>query len=598
MTTKKIYIATRFLLLAMTALPSCSKSFLDTKPSTQFAESDVWSDPNLIQLNMNSIYAQNPWSFNPSASSGTSGSVDESRSYDGGNDYNMSNMLLSPDVASWGDWNARYRAIRDCNIFLENIDKLPNDPNLTDGVTLKDRLKGEATFLRAWYYNLLVSYFGGVPLIINSYTLKDDFTAERNSYADCIKFISDECDKAAALLPLVNTGANNGRATKGAALALKSRALLYAASDLHNTTKFSGFAHPELLGYVDGGRTQRWQAAKDAAKAVMDLGIYNLYQPNPGSAAGASQNYEDLFTSKQSSEDIFVRYFNASVNQGVDFWLVFPNGFGGIEYVGPTSELVDAFEMADGSKFSRSNPSQNLEPYKDRDPRFYGTILYEGAKFRPRAANLVGIDPVGVLQVGTWEKWDATANKVTYVYGLDSRNSAVYGGGYNNTGTSMLKFINRSTDMYVNHQADLTWRFIRYSEIILNYAEACIGLGQDAEARTYINMIRKKAFMPDITESGAALLTRYQNERRIELVFENHRFFDVRRWLIGPDAYHDMHGVDVTYKLNPDHTTASIPIITPVVITTGKWDDKAYFMPISRDELNKNSKLMQNPGYN
>jgi len=210
----------------------------------------------------------------------------------------------------------------------------------------------------------------------------------------------------------------------------------------------------------------------------------------------------------------------------------------------------------------------------------------------------LGIDPVGVLQVGTWEKWDAGSNTITYQYGLDGRNSAVYGGGYNNTGTSMLKFINRKTDMYVNHQDDLTWRFIRYSEIVLNYAEACIGLGQDAEARTYINMIRKRAAMPDLTESGTALNIRYQNERRIEMVFENQRFFDVRRWMIGPDAYHPMHGVDVVYKLNPDHTTAAIPTITPVEITAGKWDDKAYFLPIARSEMNKNPKLVQNPGYN
>jgi len=592
MNNRKINIRGTLHVLTFILVSSCSKSYLDTKPSTQFSEKDVWTDPNLIQLNMNSIYSQNPWSFQM-----TSISVDEARCYDGGNDFNMSNMLMSPDNAGWGDWNGRYKAIRDCNVFLENIDKLPANPTLIDGVTLNDRLKGEATFFRAWYYHLLVSYFGGVPLVKKSYKLTDSFTIARNTYAECIKYISDQCDAAAALLPLANTGDNNGRVTKGTALALKSRVLLYAASDLHNTT-FSGFPHPELLGYTDGDRTQRWQSAKDAAKAVIDLGIYSLYQPAPASAAEATKNYEDLFTSKQSVEDIFVRYYNASVNQGVDYWVVFPNGFGGIEYNGAPSELVDAYEMSDGTTFSRTNPAQNAEPYKNRDPRFYASILYEGATFRPRPANLLGIDPVGVLQVGTWEKWDAGSNTITYQYGLDGRNSAVYGGGYNNTGTSMLKFINRKTDMYVNHQDDLTWRFIRYSEIVLNYAEACIGLGQDAEARTYINMIRKRAAMPDLTESGTALNIRYQNERRIEMVFENQRFFDVRRWMIGPDAYHPMHGVDVVYKLNPDHTTAAIPTITPVEITAGKWDDKAYFLPIARSEMNKNPKLVQNPGYN
>jgi len=589
MNNRKINILNTFLVFALLLVSSCSKDILDTTPSGSFGESVVWTDPNLVQLNMNNIYRQNPWWFWM-----TSGSVDESRSYDGGNDYNMSNMLMSADNTGWGDWNGRYRVIRDCNVFLENIDRLPDDPKLTDGATLKNRLKGEATFFRAWYYNMLISYFGGVPLITKSYTLTDDFAAARNTYAECVKFISDECDAAAALLPLANTGDNNGRATKGAALALKSRVLLYAASDLHNTP-IAGFAKPELLGYTDGDRTQRWQAAKAAAKAVIDLGIYNLYQPNPASADEATKNYEELFASSKSVEDIFVRYYSVSANQSVDFWQVFPNGFGGIEYIGPTSELVDAYEMNDGTKFSRTNPAQNLEPYKNRDPRFYGNILYEGAKFRPRSAAYVSTDPLGVLRVGTWEKWDGS--KIVYEYGLDSRNSVIYGGGYNNTGHSMLKFIKRTTDMDVNHQGDLTWRFIRYSEIVLNYAEACIGLGQDGEARTYINMIRKKAAMPDVIESGAALKLRYQNERRIELVFENQRFFDVRRWMIGSEAYHPMHGVDVVYKLQPDHTTATIPTITPVQITTGSWNDKAYFMPIARDEISKNNKLVQNPGY-
>ena len=173
--------------LSLLIFTSCDKSFLDTKPSTQFAEQDVWSDPNLIQLNINNIYRQIEWSFLM-----TDLSVDEARCYDGGNDYNMSNMLISPDNAGWGNWDGNYRAIRDCNIFLENIDKFSDDGSLIDGVTLKDRFKGEALFLRAWFYQKLVSYFGGVPIITHSYSLNDEFTAPRNTYAECIQFISDQ----------------------------------------------------------------------------------------------------------------------------------------------------------------------------------------------------------------------------------------------------------------------------------------------------------------------------------------------------------------------------------------------------------------------
>lgn len=574
---------------------ACNDSFLETKPSTEFPEEDVWRDPALAQAYVNDIYNRLPWSWQ-----NTSLSVDEGRSYNIGGDFIVNNMLITPDNANWGDWAGRYTSIRACNIFLENIEKLPSSNTLIDGKTLKDRLKGEVIFLRAWYYHMLVSYFGGVPLITKPYLLTDKFTAARNSYAECVKFISDECDIAAGLLPEVNTGARNGRATKGAALALKSRTLLYAASDLHNNAQeFNGFPNPELLGYTDGNKVDRWRAAKEAAKAVMDLGIYKLYKPDPSSDEEATKNYEDLFVSRQSEEDIFVRFFTASINKGVSAWAVNPVGYYGIEIVGAINELVDDFEMSDGTRFNRSNPDQAAEPYKNRDPRFYATILYEGAKWRPRSSDLVGIDPVGVLQVGTWEKWDNATNSIVKIYGLDSRNSMVYPGGYNNTGTVMIKFVSRATAVTDNTtQQDLTWRYFRYAEILLNYAEACIELGEDAEARTYLNMIRRRAGMPDITESGAALKARYRNERRIEMVFEDHRFFDVRRWLIGPEAYHAVSGVDVIYKLNPDKTTATVPTITPVQIMTGSWDNKAYFFPISRSEMNKNDLLIQNPGYN
>ncbi len=586
-----LYIVSVF---AFILISSCDQSVLDTKPLTQFPEQDVWSDPALASAYVNNIYNNIPWGWNM-----TSNRVDESRNRSDADDFNCNNMLITPDNAWWGDWNGRYRSIRDCNIFLENIDKLPSTTALIDGKTIKDRLKGEVTFLRAWNYYMLISYYGGVPLIKKGYTLTDDFTSARDSYADCVKFITDECDIATGLLPVVNTGAAVGRATKGAALALKSRVLLYAASDLHNTTKFSSFAKPELLGYVGGDRKERWKAARDAAKAVIDLGIYSLYKPEPASGEEATKNYIDLFVLPQTSEDIFVRFFSLSANKGVGLFILYPNGWYGNGINGLTSEMVDSYEMADGTIFSRSNPEQNLEPYKNRDPRFYGTVIYEGAKLRPRTADLTNIDPIGVMQAGKWETWDNATNSMVKIYGLDTRNSPVNSWNSNITGTGCRKYLNTAIEVSPVWQsnADLTWRYFRYGEILLNYAEACIELGEDATARKYLNMIRKRAGMPDITESGEALKARYRNERRVELVLEDQRFFDVRRWLIGPEAYHNMHGVTITYKLNPDHTTATIPTIEPVQIMTGSWDDKAYFFPISRAEMNKNNKLAQNPGY-
>ena len=591
---KNISILYMVSVFAFILVSSCNESILDTKPSTEFAEKAVWSDPALAAAYVNNVYNNIPWGWDI-----TSRRVDEVRERAGEDDFDVNNMLITSDNARWGDWNGRYRDIRACNIFLENIENLPSTTTLVDGKTIKDRLEGEVRFLRAWNYNMLVSYYGGVPLIKSSYVLTDDFSIARDSYADCIKFISDECDIAAGLLPEVNTGAANGRATKGAALALKSRVLLYAASDQHNTDKFSGFSNPELLGYVGGDRAQRWKAAKDAAKAVIDLGIYSLYKPEPASGDEATKNYQDLFVSSQSSEDIFVRFFSLSAGKGVGMYELYPNGWYGNARAGLTSEMVDSYEMADGTTFSRNNPAQNLEPYKNRDPRFYGTVIYEGAKLRPRTPDLTIFDPVGVMQAGTWETWDNATNSMVKVYGLDTRNSVANSWNSSLTATGCRKFLNTAIDVSAvwQNNADLTWRYFRYAEILLNYTEACIELGEDPEARTYMNMVRTRAAMPDVTESGAALKARYRNERKVELVLEDQRFFDVRRWLVGPEAYHNMHGVTITYKLNPDHTTATIPTIEPVQIMTGSWDDKAYFFPIARDEVNKNSLLLQNPGY-
>lgn len=591
---KNISQIPKVFLFAFFILTSCSKDFLNKKPLTEFAESDVWKDPALTQTYINDIYNRMPWGW-----AMTAGDVDESRSRDAAN-FQINNMLITPDNASWGDWNGRYSAIRACNIFLQNIDKIPSDKTLVDGKTLKDRMIGEVTFLRAWNYHILTSYYGGVPLITKAYVLSDDFSAKRDSYADCIKFIVDECDKAASLLPLINTGSNKGRATKGAALALKSRVLLYAASDLHNPQKNSiitnGYSNPELLGYTNGDAYTRWKAARDAAKAVIDLGIYKLYKPDPASPSEAIKNYGDFFISRESEEDIFVRFFSASIGRGVNGWVITPNGWYGNGGVGAINELVDDFEMIDGTKFDRNNAAHVREPYKNRDPRFYASILYEGAIWRPRPPDLRGIDPIGVMQVGTWEKWDNASNKMVKVYGLDSRNSIANSWNNNTTGCTMRKYLDPSVDIQASFQ-DLTWRYFRYGEILLNYAEACIELGQDDEAKIYLNKIRKRAGMPMITESGDALRKRYRNERRIEMVYEDQRFFDVRRWLIGPQAYHPVYGVDVVYKLNADKTTDSIPTITPKIIQSGSWNDKAYFFPISRSEMNRNNKLVQNPKY-
>ena len=344
---KLSYIYKLFLFLSVLNL-SCKKDMLNIKPASEFSNVDVWGDPALSQTFINNLYLGIPFGMAIYA-----GDVDESRSRQEAG-FEIGNSLITPDNANnWGNWNGSYSSIRACNIALANLVKVTFDDTAT-----KNRMTGEATFLRAWYYFNLTSFYGGVPLVTKVYGLADDFSIPRSSYADCVKFISDECDKAAILLPLAQTQENDGRATKGAALTLKSAALLYAASDLHNPAKntlvTTGFSNPELLGYATPDATTHWQAAKDAAKAVIDLGVYSLYKPSPVNAKEAAQNYEDLFTSRTSVEDIQVRYFSAAVGQGYNGWEIVPNGWYGNGGVGATNEMVEAYEMADGSKFDHT----------------------------------------------------------------------------------------------------------------------------------------------------------------------------------------------------------------------------------------------------
>lgn len=584
---------------AVLLLSSCSDDFLETEPSTEFSETAVWNDPALVETFINQIY----YRLDEPLTDGRmkANYVDEAHYRGNSAAFNFNNSVITSDnLPGWGvsryrSWNDLYKTIRYCNIFLEKVDEVPFSDALVDGKTERDRMTGEVHFLRAYLYHFLTSVYGGVPIITEVYDLDAEFNIARNTYEECVNFIVEECDKAAGLLPDEHTGDNIGRASRGAALALKSRVLLYAASDLYNTSVFSGYPNPELIGYTGGDRTARWQAAKDAAKAVIDLGLYQLYKPEPGPGDSVARNITEIFLSKHTEEDIFVKFFTTPMAQRFGLYTS-PNGYHGWGANAPIGELVDDFEMADGTKFNWNDPAHAASPYQNREPRFYATILYNGAPWRERPDDAKGLDPFNRVQTGVWQTWDEAAGKMVEVYGVDTRKSTVedWNGSY--TGYYCRKYVDPAIEAQYVRQA-VTWRFIRYGEILLNYAEACIELGEEEEARTYINKIRRRAGLPPVTESGADLRERYRNERRIELAFEDQRFYDVRRWVIGPEAYQPIHVAKVVYELQPDHTTATVPTVTHEPFETHSWEDKAYFLPIMRVEMNKNNLLIQNPGY-
>ena len=589
---KNVFIFLLVLLPGILGTASCNKDFLELKPLNEISSADVFGNEDLAKTYINGIYLNFTKNFQKMMKAVY---CDEAHRRDNNSVFNFNRCLITADgIPAWGleNWASLYKNIRACNVFLDEIGEAKFD---------KDKLVGEVRFLRAYLYFCLTRLYGGAPIISKSYQLTDDMKAPRDSYASVIKFIVDECDAAAAVLPLIQKGVDNGRATKGAAMALKARTLLYAASDLYNTNVFPGYAKPELIGYTDGNRSDRWKAARDAAKAVIDMNFYSLYKENPSPGDNIVQNYIDIFIKKQTEEDIWVRFETPNTTGG-DQNLAMMNGPNGYDAEGnnaPSGNLVDAFEMKDGTKFSWNNPTHAALPYTDREPRFYANILYEGAKWQTRPSFSIDLDPIGIVHVGYYETWDAAANKMVIVPGIDSRNSP-----FNPFNSGQTLYLDRKmVDESVLPTYDpgkwqaVTWRYFRYAEILLNYAEACIELGEDAEARKYINMVRNRAGLPDVTESGSALKARYRNERRIELMYEDHRFFDVRRWVIGPEGYSTFYKANVTYKLLPDKTTAEVPTVFHEVLEERAWINKAYFFPILRDELNKNDQLIQNPDY-
>src|SRR5690606_29782413 len=202
------------------------------------------------------------------------------------------------------DWSNNYFRIRQTNIFLENIEQTDFDEEL------KNRMKGEALFLRAYFYHNLMRMYGGVPLITKVYGLNEEYEVPRNSFQETVDFIVADAQAAADLLPLSYSGADVGRATKGAALALKARVLTYAASDLYHragATAETGYPTAQ-------DRAAMWRAAKQANEDVMNLGLYELFALNPASPEEAAQNFHELFLQKTSSEAIMSRFF--LVNRG------------------------------------------------------------------------------------------------------------------------------------------------------------------------------------------------------------------------------------------------------------------------------------------
>jgi hypothetical protein len=377
----------------------------------------------------------------------------------------------------------------------------------------------------------------------------------------------------------------------------------------------AAYTNPEFVAYVDGSRTERWTKAKNAAKAVLDLpGLGNqLNLSAPVSKEVGTTNYMNNSLSRNGGERelIFARYFiNAKAENGGRIGLFNgPNGYNNWAGNAPIQNFVDDYEMMDGTKFSWSNADHSAAPYVNRDPRFYATLMYDGSAWKPRSASAAPKDPFNQIQTGQYEITSGSG-KVPY-FGLDTRKSSIedWNGSY--TGYYFRKFTDPNPAIIdQNTWQQIPWPFFRYTEAVLNYVEACIALGEDAEARAWLNKVRFRSGMPAVTESGNALRDRYRNERRIEMAFEEQRYHDARRWMIASSTLgNKVQIINVIGTLKPGKTV-SLYRYDPtsydyqykvVPMDPGKenraWADKMFFLPIHRDEMNRNKNLVQNPGY-
>jgi hypothetical protein len=553
---KKILII-GFVLLGML---SCNDDILDLSPLDSVSDDAVWSDESLIVAYHSALYNGIPQGFNRHMHSKF---CDECNS-NGTSDL-QEGTYTADDISSYSSnynymyyWTQGYSSIRKVNLFLENME------TTTVEISDKEQLVAEAYFLRAFMYFELIRRFGGVPIVSETYDLTeiDDILFERNTFEECVEFIESDLEIAMEDLPdyISSTDGDFGRASQDACLALRSRLLLYTASPLFN----------------EDNDLDKWQDASDAAFELIAKGNYSLY-PDYGEC------FQTL-SGEENSEIIFARLFTTSdyqqmpmINLGARW-----GAYGGWNASnGPSQNLVDDYDMIsgepafleDGSVNPYSEYDEN-DPYSNRDPRFEASIQHDGTVYR------------GV----TLEMWMASDGE-SWGYDSYKQTSDNPRGGY-----VINKFMPEE-DIDLNWQTYYTnpWIFFRLAEIYLNYAEAQFELGNEDVCREYINMVRARAGMPDIDETvtGDVLRTRLYNERRIELVFEGHRFFDVRRWDIADETESEaIYGMDIIKDVDTGEKTYE-----PVILLQRYWEDQMTLLPIETDEMDRNPNLTQTPGW-
>lgn len=553
---------TCILLLSLLVVSCDLDEFLDRAPDQNLGEDKVFTVfANAEKFHLD-IYSNLRARFNvagsyqPAPMSSASDESDSQYGYQATTKFNVGNYDgEDPSI------DVNYEGIRKANLFLskKEVIPFPNDAK-------KNQLLGETYFLRAFFFNEVVKRFGGMPILDETKMLVpgDNLSLPRNSYKDCVEFILGDLEKAITLLPATVSETEYGRATKGAAMALKARVLLFAASPLWQ----------KEMG------TNLWKDAADAAKAVIDLKdeqgalVYELFDRGNG-----ADDYEQLFFTRReggNKEVIFAKHAGPVKfsDDEISVWAPKGGNLGGVGSVCPTQNFVNLFEMKDGKSIKESSLYNAQDPFKNRDPRFYKTVLYNGSQWQGETLDLVYN-----------ENRDLSGD-----YRKDK--------SYTRTGYYVRKYLPEQVKNLTSNTAYHNWIYFRLAEMYLNYAEALNESADTQEARTLaaaaVNKVRARSGMPNlpISLTQVQLKERIWNERAIELSFEEHRWWDARRWLKAVDWFGGaMYEMEITRNNQGALVYEEKPFFNRV------YRSYMNLYPIPLGEIQKNPLYVQNPGW-
>jgi starch-binding outer membrane protein, SusD/RagB family len=585
---RKRIVSWLFLFTLCINASSCKK-FLDQVPDDRITIEEVFQKKQAAEQYLANVYSYvmdsegNQWDANPWTT--TCDEIQDSWTSHACTKINLG--VISSGNVPFAKWAHYYKGIRSASYFINHIDGNKEILAL-NGQQLIDQYKAEARCLRAWFYFCLMRQYGPVVLLgeqevdVNA----KDIQLPRSSFDECVSFVSAELDAAAAVLPNVpsrngqQSELEYGRMTKGIALAIKSRLLLYAASPLYNgNTDYAGYTNTDGKALINQTYSQaKWEAAAKAALAVIQTGLYSLYK-SPGGDPVTS--YRNVLLEPWNAETIFARPANNLWDWENHCNLRSAGGWNGMS---PTQEMVDAYFMADGKTIKESatydetgftNGVYNM--YLNREPRFYASITYNRSEWQGGALN----------------------NPITVDLDYSGRDGKKDGKeDYSHTGYLARKNLHPGSNRLTNSFVSRPFVIIRLGEIYLNYAEALNEYDPgNTDILKYLNLIRERAGIPAYGSPGLpapagkeAMREKIRAERRIELAFETHRWFDIRRWKILEQTVNGpLHGMYVDGDGNDFYKRTTI---------TNRVYRKAYYwFPVEQTELDRARQVVQAPGW-